>query len=97
MKPQDILNQIKAAFQAIIQEQNLHPTRLDIELTLSETVHIYMTAPEFSGKTDSERDLMIWPSLEKKLPRRALMEISVCVLLAPEEEAETGRKELLTA
>ncbi|MCI0694906.1 hypothetical protein L0337_23220 [candidate division KSB1 bacterium] len=95
MDPQEVLEKIKAAFQTIIQEQNLHPTRLDMELTLAETVHIYMTAPEFSGKTDRERDLMIWPALEKKLPRRALMEISVCVLLAPEEETE--KEKLLAA
>jgi hypothetical protein len=92
MDPQEVLEQIKAAFQTISQEQSLHPTRLDMELTLAETVHIYMTAPEFSGKTDRERDLMIWPALEKKLPRRVLMNISVCVLLAPEEETEKEKQ-----
>jgi len=91
MEPQKILEAVNAAFQAIIQERNFHPTRLDIELTLSETIHIYMTAPEFSGKTDTERDLLIWPALEKKLSNRVLMNISVCVLLAPEEEAETEK------
>lgn len=88
MQPQEALERIKAAFQNIIQEQNLHPTRFDMELTMAETVHIHITAPEFSGKTDTERDLMIWPALEKKLPRRIMMNISVCVLLAPEEEKD---------
>jgi len=88
MNSQEILKQIAAAFQAITQERNLHPTRLDIESTMSGTVHVYMTAPEFSGKDSTERDLMIWPALEKKLTNRVLFKISVCVLLAPEEEKE---------
>jgi len=88
MDSQEILKQITAAFQAIIQERKLHPTRLDIELTMSGTVHVYMTAPEFSGKTGTERDLMIWPALEKKLTNRVLFKISVCLLFAPEEEPE---------
>lgn len=88
MKAQEHLNQIAAAFQDIIQELNLHPTRLNIELTIAETVHVYLTAPEFAGKTDRERDLMIWPALEKKLTNRALMRLSVCMLMAPDEEIE---------
>ncbi len=86
MESQKVLDEVTAALQSIVQELNLHPTRLDIELTMAETVHVYMTAPEFSGKTKAERDLIIWRALRKKLPNRALMEISVCVLLAPEEE-----------
>jgi stress-induced morphogen len=89
MDPQEILKQVTAAFHEIIQERNLHPTRLDIELTKSETVHVYLTAPEFSGKTSTERDLMIWPALEKKLSNLVLFSISVCVLMAPEEEMES--------
>jgi stress-induced morphogen len=89
MELQEMLKQITAAFQSIIQELNLRPTRLDIELTISGYVHVYMTAPEFSGKTSTERDLMIWPALEKKLPDLVLPNISVCILMAPEEEAET--------
>jgi hypothetical protein len=88
MNSQEILKQIAAAFQAIIQERNLHPTRLDIESTLSGTVHVYMTAPEFSGKTSEERDMMIWPALEKRLTNRVLFKISVCLLLAPEEDMD---------
>lgn len=88
MNSHERLKQVTAAFQAIIQEFNLHPTRLDIEFTMAETVHVYMTAPEFSGKTSTERDLMIWRTLEKNLPNLTLSNISVCVLLAPEEEAE---------
>ncbi len=91
MKPQEMLNQVNAAFQTVIEELNLHPTRLDIELTMAKTVHVYMTAPEFSGKTPNERDLMIWPALEKKLPDLVLSNISVGVLIAPEEEADTLR------
>lgn len=86
MNSQEVLKQITAAFQAIINEFNLHPTRLDIESTISGTVHVYMTAPEFSGKTDTERELMIWPALEKKLTNRVLFKISVCLLFAPDED-----------
>lgn len=89
MESRERLEQITAAFQTIIQELNLHPTRLDIELTMAETVHVYITAPEFSGKTSTERDLIIWPALEKKLSNLALFSISVCMLMAPEEETET--------
>jgi stress-induced morphogen len=88
MEQQEILEQIKAAFQSIIQEKNLHPTRVDIEWSPHETIHVYMTAPEFSGKTITERHRMIWLALEKKLVRKVLMHISVFVLLAPEEEKE---------
>ena len=88
MESQDILEKVTAAFQSIIQELNLNPTRLNIELTMAETIHIHMTAPEFSGKTGTERDLMIWSALEKKLEDEILMNISVCVLLAPEEKSE---------
>jgi len=75
-------------YKDIIQELDLHPTLFDIELTLAETLHVYLIAPEFSGKTDRERDLMIWPALDKKLPYGVLMDISVCMLLAPEEKAK---------
>jgi len=90
MEPQKILEEVAAAFQGIVKELNLHPTRLDIELTMAETIHIYMTAPEFSGKTGTERDLMIWRPLEKRLSNDALIEISVCELLAPEEEVDAA-------
>jgi len=89
MEAQETLEKITAAFQEIIRELNLHPTRLDIELTMAETVHVYLTAPEFAGKTETERDLMIWRALKKKLPNLALFDITVCELLAPEEEAAT--------
>jgi stress-induced morphogen len=89
VESQEMLAQITAAFQSIIQELDLHPTRLDIELTISGYVHVYMTAPEFSDKTEAERDLMIWRALETKLTNSALTSISVCILMAPEEETET--------
>jgi len=88
MTPEEVLAEATAVFQDIIQELNLHPTLFDIELTMAETLHVYLIAPEFSGKTDRERDLMIWPALENKLPRRVMMDISVCMLLAPEEKAK---------
>jgi stress-induced morphogen len=89
MESQEMLKQITAAFQNIVQELDLHPTRLDIELTISGYIHVYMTAPEFSGKTSAERDLMIWRALEAKLTDLALGSISVCILMAPEEETAT--------
>lgn len=88
MELREILEQIKAAFQSIIQEKSLHPTRLDIELSPYKTVHISMTAPEFSGKAATERHRMIWLALEKKLPRKVLMNIAVFLLFAPEEDPE---------
>ena len=88
MNSQKIYAEIVAAFQEIIKELNLHPTRLDIELTMAETVHAYLTALEFSGKTNIERDLMIWPALDRKLSNRALMNLSVCELLATEEDTK---------
>ncbi|MGH7456411.1 MAG: hypothetical protein ACRENG_33990 [bacterium] len=91
MESQKILEEVTAAFKSLVQELNLHPTRLDIELTMAETIHVYMTAPEFSGKTNTERDLMIWPALGKKLSDDAIIEISVCVLLAPEEDVDAKK------
>ncbi len=88
MESQKILKEVTAAFKKIVKELNLHPTRLDIELTAAETIHVYLTAPEFSGKNETERDLMVWRALKRKLSNRALIEISVCELLAPAEEAE---------
>jgi hypothetical protein len=73
MEAQETLKRVTAALQEIIKEFNLHPTRLDIELTMAETVHVYLTAPEFSGKTITERDIMIWRALEKKLPSLVLL------------------------
>jgi len=90
MESQKILEEVTTAFQGIVKELNLHPTRLDIELTMAETIHIYMTTPEFSGKTGTERDLMVWRALRRKLSNDALIEISVCVLLAPEEETDVA-------
>jgi len=88
MTPQEILAEATAVFKDIIQELNLHPTLFEIELTLAETLHVYLIAPEFSGKTERERDLMIWPILKNKLPNRVLMDISVCMLQAPEEKVK---------
>jgi stress-induced morphogen len=88
MTPQEILAKATAVFKEIIRELNLHPTLFEIELTIAETLHVYLIAPEFSGKTERERDLMIWPVLENKLPGRVLMDISVCMLLAPEEKVK---------
>jgi hypothetical protein len=56
-----------------------------------------MEAPEFSGKTSEERDLMIWPALEKRLPEEVIMHIAACVLLAPEDEAAEIQEEKLQA
>jgi len=92
MESPEMVRQIISVFQDVIHELDLHPTRLDVELTTSGRVHVYLTAPEFSGKTDTERDLMIWPVLEKKLPGLDLLRLSVCMLMAPEEEAETLNK-----
>ncbi len=92
-----IFDKITSTFNKIIQERHIHPTRLDFELTPYETVHIYMEAPEFSGKTDTERDLMIWPALEKKLPEDVIVKITACVLLEPEEETEKREEKLLAA
>ncbi len=88
MEPQEILAQITAALQAIIKERHLHPTRLEVELSPYKTVEIYMTAPEFIGKTYTERYMMIWPVLEKKLVRKVIMHISAFLLFAPEEDPE---------
>jgi stress-induced morphogen len=88
MKPREILAQITAAFQTIIKERNLHPIRFEIEPSTYESVDIYITAPEFSGKTITERKMMIWPALEKRYKREFLNKISLCLLLAPEEDPE---------
>jgi stress-induced morphogen len=88
MEQKEILAQITAVLQNIIKERHLHPTRFEVELSPYGTVHIYITAPEFSGKSDRKRDLMIWPALEKRLTKDVIMHISVCMLFAPEEDPE---------
>jgi hypothetical protein len=88
MEPQEIFAQITAALQTIIKERNLHPTRFEVELSPYGTVEIYMTAPEFTGKTYTGRYMMIWPALEKRLKREVIMHISAFLLFAPEEDPE---------
>jgi stress-induced morphogen len=88
MESQEILAQITAAFQTIIKERNLHPMRFEIEPSTYGSVEIYITAPEFSGKTIMERKMMIWPALEKRYKREFLNKIEICLLLAPEEDPE---------
>jgi len=86
MERQEILAQIIAALQTIIKERDLHPTRFEVELSPYGTVEVYLTAPEFSGKTDRQRELMILAALEKRLKREVIMHISVFQLFAPEED-----------
>jgi len=88
MERQEILAQLTAALQTIIKERDLHPTRFEVELSPYGTVEVYMTAPEFSGKTDRQRELMILAPLEKRLKREVIMHISVFQLFAPEEDPE---------
>ena len=88
MEAKKIFEEITAAFQEIIKELDLHPTRLDIELTMAETVHVYLTATEFSGKSSTKRDLIIWPDLEKRFVREVIASISLWLLLAPEEDPD---------
>jgi len=88
MERQEIRTQIAAALQTIIKERNLHPTRFEVELSPYGTVEVYLTAPEFSGKTDRQRELMILAALEKRLKREVIMHISVFMLFAPEEDPE---------
>jgi len=88
MEPQDISAQITAALQTILKERNLHPMRFEVEPDLYGDLEIYITAPEFSGRTITERNMMIWPTLEKRYKREFLNKISLCMLLAPEEDPE---------
>jgi stress-induced morphogen len=94
-EPQEVLQQITAAIHTIIKTRHLHPTRLEIELSEYDTVQIYMTAPEFSGKTYTEREMMIQPALEKVLPLNVIMNLSLLLLFAPEDEVEETQEERL--
>jgi hypothetical protein len=97
MELQEALSQITAALQTIVKERNLHPIRFEVELSPYETIYVYITAPEFAGKTDRERDMMIWPALEKRLKREVIMHIAVCLLFAPEEDPEFEKISVPTA
>jgi len=88
MEPQEIRTELTAALQKIIDERNLHPTRFEVELSPYGTVEVYMTAPEFSGKTARQRELMILAPLEKRLKREVIMHIAAFLLWAPEEDPE---------
>jgi stress-induced morphogen len=88
MELQEIRTELTAALQKIIDERHLHPTRFEVELSPYGAVEIYMTAPEFSGKTDRQRELMIMAPLEKRLKREVIMHISVLMLWTPEEDPE---------
>jgi stress-induced morphogen len=51
----------------------------------SASVRVRIIDPDFAGKDTAEREDMVWPILES-LPGRILEDISVLLLLPPEEK-----------
>ena len=51
----------------------------------SASVRIRIIDPDFAGKDTAEREDLVWPMLES-LPGRVLEDISVLLLLPPEEK-----------
>lgn len=50
------------------------------------SIRIRIVDPSFAGKSLSEREAAVWKILEK-LPEQVQLEISVCLLIAPNEQA----------
>lgn len=59
------------------------------EVQIDETpvgnVHVFVQSEAFVGLTDSARDRLVWPALERALTEDELLRISVCVLNTPAE------------
>ena len=55
----------------------------------SASVRVRIIDPDFAGKDTAERDDMVWPILEK-LPDPVLEDISVVLLIPPEERDSLG-------
>src|SRR5437764_5629528 len=50
----------------------------------SAAIRVCVVDPDFEGKSDHERDRMVWPLLQQ-LPRDVIWELSILLLLTPDE------------
>ena len=85
-RPDAAMKQIVAALKAY---DAAHP-RAEIELYRQNSVSIRIRVldPAFAGKSGAQREEEVWPLLEQ-LPEDVVAEISLLLLLAPEEAKDS--------
>lgn len=49
--------------------------------------HVKLVSPSFQGKSQRERENLVWSGMEEELDDETILSISQCYLLTPEEEA----------
>lgn len=55
-------------------------------------LHVLISTKDFEGKTQMERESIIWREFEKRLDDPTLISITQCYLLTPKEFEETFAK-----
>jgi acid stress-induced BolA-like protein IbaG/YrbA len=81
----ELQGKIKAAIRGAVNGN------VEIEETPVGNVHVFAWSETFIGLSESARDRLVWPALERSLSEDELIRISVCVLSTPEEhETLTG-------
>jgi len=49
--------------------------------------HVFIIAEEFRGRSQGERENLIWREFERRLDDEAILSVTQCYLLTPEERA----------
>ena len=74
---------------ALKEYESAHPqAEIDLYRQSRFSVRIRIVDPDFQALSNGRRDDMIWPYLEK-LPEETISDLSMLVLLAPEETAKS--------
>lgn len=85
------LKKIKKALNDIVHNLKLRDPETAVEIS-GKWIHILIATKTFHGKSQRERENMVWSEFEKRLDDETLISITQCYLLTPKERAATLRK-----
>ncbi len=81
------LHQLRCEIENIVKDLGLDETRTAVE-QCGKWFHILIAASEFRGKSQGERENIIWREFERRLDDDTILSITQCYLLTPEEQVK---------
>ena len=80
------LNELNRVMKEISHDLALRQTETRVEQN-GRWFHVFITAGEFRGRSQGERENLIWREFERRLDDEAILSVTQCYLLTPEEQA----------
>ncbi len=79
------LNELNRVMKEISHDLALRQAETRVEQN-GKWFHVFITAEEFRGKSQGERENLIWREFERRLDDEAILSVTQCYLLTPEEQ-----------